>query len=33
MSKLNLIIDKEEKVLLLDSHNAIFRTLYIYQDS
>jgi 5'-3' exonuclease len=28
MSKLNLIIDKEEKVLLLDSHNAIFRTLY-----
>lgn len=28
MSKLDLIIDKEEKVLFLDSHNAIFRTLY-----
>lgn len=28
MSKLDLIIDKEEKALILDSHNAIFRTLY-----
>lgn len=28
MSKLDLIIDKEQKALVLDSHNAIFRTLY-----